>query len=72
MADERARVKAVPDHAALNVAFGASLVSCAWFFAQAIRLDPGTVKGPGIGEELKEVRSPALRSFPSPARKEGC
>lgn len=55
--------RAVPDHTTLNILFGLALVSCAWWFAKAIRLDPGTVRGPGVGEELKEVRSPR---FPFP------
>ncbi|KAK4330562.1 Palmitoyltransferase AKR1 [Rhodotorula toruloides] len=65
------RYISLPDHAVLNILFGLSLVSCAWWFAKAIRLDPGTVRGPGMGEELKETRRP-LRSKHSYATERYC
>ncbi|GEM10954.1 palmitoyltransferase SidR [Rhodotorula toruloides] len=49
------RYISLPDHAALNAVFGLSLGSCAWYFVRSIRTDAGTVRGPGLGEELKEV-----------------
>ncbi|BGP35336.1 palmitoyltransferase akr1 [Rhodotorula toruloides] len=49
------RYISLPDHTTLNILFGLALTSCAWWFVKAIRLDPGTVRGPGMGEELKEV-----------------